>query len=601
MPPPSENARPLANALELGAVILLEEDGIVVGDEDFAGGGSNKDSADGNLLVGGRLAASASASRMKVSSASAVASGRTGRARGRRGGARLGRASAPRARRGRRHRERRAGKQSRAKHRVGIHARATCMRLTVRYEAKLRVSTRVVGQNRGRGPMKHTDRRTRRPRSFRRVSRIAPRVPAARTRRHLRASMNGVLVLSTRSGACLFARAFREDLACPADGTRTATARASAPPVDPGAMQLAGLILRSISTRASSRATARPRPRPRRRRARRRPDLRRGCRRPPGTRPMGRGRLRAALPQGRATGDGGRLRRRLVRRRHPGALADAPSRFRRKTCRASRGLVVRPRRQVRAGDPRRADVPAAIAEKIRREAGFVWGCTLRSRADSPPKPTRIASGTKTRDPTTKTGTKKDGTGRTGIRRMPVTGDASTVPGWKTRRGRRAEWRAFAEDGEGNACRAATAARRFVSVAPPPGECGSPARRRGRRPVRAPGTHRRTASVSTTGVRSSGVHETLSDAALEGLAATIHAAAEAMAHAPGTGNARGLRTLECTVEGAARVPMQRVPTRMPMQRVSMRVPLRTTDLFACSRSCGTVSRWRSPRKPSGRVD
>ena len=58
------------------------------------------------------------------------------------------------------------------------------------------------------------------------------------------------------------------------------------------------------------------------------------------------------------------------------------------------------------------------------------------------------------------------------------------------------------------------------------------------------------SDSTDGVGSSGARETLSDAALEGLAATIHAAAEAMAFAPGAGNARGLRTLELTIKGGA---------------------------------------------------
>ena len=58
VPPPAEHARPLADALELSVRggILLEEDGVVVGGEDLAGGCSDgEDGADGNLLVGGRL------------------------------------------------------------------------------------------------------------------------------------------------------------------------------------------------------------------------------------------------------------------------------------------------------------------------------------------------------------------------------------------------------------------------------------------------------------------------------------------------------------------------------------------------------------------
>ena len=428
--------------------------------------------------------------------------------------------------------------------------------------------------------------------------------------------MNGVLVLSTRSGACLFARAFREDFGLPGGWDTHGDGKSVSPTGRSfGAMQLAGLIF-ALDLNARELQGDRPDPDP-----------------DPGVA------ARVGVP---TFAEGADARPGLVRwavgdcalhfRKDnarqvmvvvfaaasfgddtPGALADA----------LLRGFVAKHAEHLEGfGGPSKTlkferethaaalDVPAAIAEKIRRAAGFESGWVyaalsrrLATEADADREWYEDA-GPDDED--------WDENGDGGLGDGDGDGDPSDARPRGRFDGPRSGKRvgvgarsgvAFAEDGEGNGA--------------PSGDGGGGwfrfSRAAAARRVRLAGSadagavqfvHRvRTAdqsSVSTTGVRFSGAHETLSDAALEGLAATIHAAAEAMARArPGRATRGACGRSSVLSRVPTRVPMQRVPTRMPMQKVSTRVPLRTTDLFACSRSCGTVSRWRSRRKPSGR--
>ena len=181
------------------------------------------------------------------------------------------------------------------------------------------------------------------------------------------------------------------------------------------------------------------------------------------------------------------------------------------------------------------DVPAAIAEKIRREAGFesgwVYAALSRRLATEADADREWYEDAGPGDEDWDSGAGGDGADPSDARHRGRF-DGPRI-GKRVGVGARSGV-AFAEDGEETARRAATAAADgFVS--------GRAAARR----VRLAGSadagavqfvHRvRTAeqsSVSTTGVRSSGAHETLSDAALEGLAATIHAAAERWRTPPG---------------------------------------------------------------------
>ena len=373
--------------------------------------------------------------------------------------------------------------------------------------------------------------------------------------------MNGVLVLSTRSGACLFARAFREDFGLPGGWDTHGDGKSVSPTGRSfGAMQLAGLIF-ALHLNARELQGDRPDPDP---------DPDPGVAAPVGVPTFAEGAdARPGLVRW-AVGDCALHFRKDHARQvmvvvfaaasfgddTPGALADA----------LLRGFVAKHAEHLEGfGGPSKTlkferethaaalEVPAAIAEKIRRAAGFESGWVyaalsrrLATEADADREWYEDA-GPDDEDWDENEDGDGDGDPSDARPRGRVDGPRS---GKRVEVGARSGV-AFAEDGEGNGA--------------PSGDGGGGWFRFSRaaaRRVRLAGSadagavqfvHRvRTAdqsSVSTTGVRFSGAHETLSDAALEGLAATIHAAAEAMARAPGTGNARGLRTFECTVEGA----------------------------------------------------
>ena len=261
--------------------------------------------------------------------------------------------------------------------------------------------------------------------------------------------MNGVLVLSTRSGACLFARAFREDFGLPGGWDTHGDGKSVSPTGRSfGAMQLAGLIF-ALDLNARELQGDRPDPDP-----------------DPGVA------ARVGVP---TFAEGADARPGLVRwavgdcalhfRKDnarqvmvvvfaaasfgddtPGALADA----------LLRGFVAKHAEHLEGfGGPSKTlkferethaaalDVPAAIAEKIRRAAGFESGWVyaalsrrLATEADADRE--WCEGGTRRR----RLGRGGRGGGRgtgAGIRRMPSPGTLDG-PGWKTRRGGRAEWR-----------------------------------------------------------------------------------------------------------------------------------------------------------------
>jgi hypothetical protein len=372
--------------------------------------------------------------------------------------------------------------------------------------------------------------------------------------------MNGVIVLSTRSGACLFARAFREDFGLPGGWDTHGDGQSVSPTGRSfGAMQLAGLIF-ALDLNARELQGDRPDPDP-----------------DPGV----------AAPVGVPTfAEGADARPGLVRwavgdcalhfrKDHarqvmvvvfaaasfgddtPGALADA----------LLRGFVAKHAEHLEGfGGPSKTlkferethaaalDVPVAIAEKIRRAAGFESGWVYAALSR------QLAA-----DAAAEREWHEDAGPDDGDWDGDGDGDGDPSDARARPRGRRARPRAggrvgvgarsgvsFAEDGEGNGAPSGVGGGGWFCF-------GRAAARR----VRLAGSadagavqfvHRVRAaeqsSESTTGGGSSGARETLSEAALEGLAATIHAAAEAMAFAPGEGNARGLRTLELTIKGDA---------------------------------------------------
>ena len=377
--------------------------------------------------------------------------------------------------------------------------------------------------------------------------------------------MNGVIVLSTRSGACLFARAFREDFGLPGGWDTHGDGQSVSPTGRSfGAMQLAGLIF-ALDLNARELQGDRPDPDPD---------------------------PRVAAPVGAPTfAEGADARPGLVRwavgdcalhfrKDHarqvmvvvfaaasigddiPGALADA----------LLRGFVAKHAEHLEGfGGPSKTlkferethaaalDVPVVIAEKIRRAAGFesgwVYAALSRQLAADADAEREWHEDAGPDDGDWDQDEDGDGDGD---------GDGDPPDALPRARGRRARPRvgkrvgvgarsgvAFAEDGEGNGapsgdggggwlCFGRAAARRVRLAGS--ADAGAVQFVHRVRPVEQ-------SSESTTGVGSSGARETLSDAALEGLAATIHAAAEAMAFAPGAGNARGLRTLELTIESA----------------------------------------------------
>ena len=304
--------------------------------------------------------------------------------------------------------------------------------------------------------------------------------------------MNGVLVLSTRSGACLFARAFREDFGLPGGWDTHGDGKSVSPTGRSfGAMQLAGLIF-ALDLNARELQGDRPDPDP-----------------DPGVA------ARVGVP---TFAEGADARPGLVRwavgdcalhfRKDnarqvmvvvfaaasfgddtPGALADA----------LLRGFVAKHAEHLEGfGGPSKTlkferethaaalDVPAAIAEKIRRAAGFESGWVyaalsrrLATEADADREWYEDA-GPDDEDWDENGDGDGDGDGDPSDARPRGRFDGprmENASGWA----RGVAWRSRRMVRE-TARRAATAAADgFVSVAPPPpGECGSPAP-----PTRAP--------------------------------------------------------------------------------------------------------------------
>ena len=377
--------------------------------------------------------------------------------------------------------------------------------------------------------------------------------------------MNGVIVLSTRSGACLFARAFREDFGLPGGWDTHGDGQSVSPTGRSfGAMQLAGLIF-ALDLNARELQGDRPDPDP---------DPDPGVAAPVGVPTFAEGAdARPGLVRW-AVGDCALHFRKDHARQvmvvvfaaasfgddTPGALADA----------LLRGFVAKHAEHLEGfGGPSKTlkferethaaalDVPVAIAEKIRRAAGFESGWVyaalsrrLAADADAE-REWHEDAGPDDGDWDEDEDGDGDGDGDpSDARPRPRGRRARPGAGKRVGVGARSGV-AFAEDGEGNGAPSGDGGGGWLCF-------GRAAARR----VRLAGSadagavqfvHRVRAaeqsSDSTDGVGSSGACETLSDAALEGLAATIHAAAEAMAFAPGAGNARGLRTLELTIKGA----------------------------------------------------